>query len=149
MHRYNPKALVIGLYPLYVQPYSIVNLYHLHQWRSYYNIFYVKDRKVWLTHLSQMGFPTLINWSSLFPFKGLLGGIFSFYSNCKGTFCKQIVESLIRWCVLSHLIWFCTVCLCPTKRTLCLYGLSVVHSFQICSIIYICWFRFQNLKINI
>ena len=35
-------------------------------------------------------------------------------------FYKQTVETLIR-----RLIWVCTVCICPTKRTLGLYGLNV------------------------
>ena len=26
--------------------------------------------------------------------------------------------------ILRHLVWVCTVCLCPTKRTLGLYGLK-------------------------
>ena len=44
---------------------------------------------------------------------------------CKQTaFCKQTVETLIRRHVLRLLIWLCTVCLCPTKRTLGLYGLK-------------------------
>ena len=41
--------------------------------------------------------------------------------------CKQTVETMIRRLVLWRLIWVCTVCLCPTKRTLCLYvGLTIV-----------------------
>ena len=43
---------------------------------------------------------TCINWNSPFLFKGMLGGIFHFYSNLNGTFCKQTVETLIRRCVL-------------------------------------------------
>ena len=35
------------------------------------------------------------------------------------------MEILIRGRVLRHLIWVCTICLCPTKRTLGLYGLKV------------------------
>ena len=34
------------------------------------------------------------------------------------------METLIRRRILQRLIWFCTVCLCPTKRTPGLYGLS-------------------------
>ena len=34
------------------------------------------------------------------------------------------MENLIRRRVLWRLIWFCTVCRCPTKRTLGLYGLK-------------------------
>ena len=37
------------------------------------------------------------------------------WSNFKRNFCKQLVENLIRRCVLLRLIWFCR---CPTKRTL-------------------------------
>ena len=33
------------------------------------------------------------------------------------------MEALIRRRVLRRLIWVCTVCLCPTKRTLGIYGL--------------------------
>ena len=38
--------------------------------------------------------------------------------------CKQKVEILIRRRVLRRLIWVCTVCLCPTKRTPNLYVLK-------------------------
>ena len=37
------------------------------------------------------------------------------------------MENLIRCSILWHLIWVCTVCLCPTKRTLGLYGLIVAR----------------------
>ena len=77
-----------------------------------------------LTHLCQIYFPILIDWTSPFPILGLLDGIFHFYSNFKRHFCKQTVENLIRRPVLRRLIWFCTVCICPTKRTLGLYGLT-------------------------
>ena len=50
---------------------------------------------------------------------------FIFYSNFYIKFCKQTVETLIRCCILWCLIWVCTVCLCPTKRTLGLYGLTL------------------------
>ena len=40
------------------------------------------------------------------------------YQNSNRTFCKQTVETLIRRRVLRRLIWVCTVCLCPTKKTL-------------------------------
>ena len=71
-----------------------------------------------LTHLCQMDFPISINRTSSFPILGLLGCIFRFHSNFKRTFCMQTVESLIR-----RLIGVFAVCLCPTKRTLGLYGL--------------------------
>ena len=51
---------------------------------------------------------------SIYNFR-FLGGIIS---NFKRNFCKQTVESLIRRRVLRRLVWFCTVFLCPTKRTL-------------------------------
>ena len=35
---------------------------------------------------------------------------------------------MVRRHVLRHLIWVCSVCLCPTKRTLGLYGLSLERS---------------------
>ena len=54
-------------------------------------------------------------------FLTLLCGIFHFYSNFNRTFFKQTVETLIRHRVL---ICVCTVSLCPTKRSLGLYGLS-------------------------
>ena len=38
-----------------------------------------------------MVFPILINLTSPFPFQGMLGGIFHFYSNFNRTFCKQTV----------------------------------------------------------
>ena len=77
-----------------------------------------------LTHLSLIEFPTLINWTSPILFLGLLVDILHFYSNFDRTFCKLTMENLIRCRMLRHLIWLCTVCQCPTKRTLGLYGLS-------------------------
>ena len=46
----------------------------------------------------------------------VVGWPFQFYSSFDRTFCKEIV-------VLRRLIWVCTVCICPTKRTIGLYGL--------------------------
>ena len=55
----------------------------------------------------------------------MLGGIFHFYSSFNRKLCKQTVETLIRRrIILWHLIWVCTICLCPTKRTLDIYGLK-------------------------
>ena len=68
-----------------------------------------------------MEFPTDNNWTCPFPILGLLGGIFKFIQNLTETL---TVENLIRRRVLRRLIWFCTVCRCPTKRTLGLYGLK-------------------------
>ena len=45
-----------------------------------------------LTNLSQMEFPTDINWTSPFPILGLLGGIFHLYLNLKRNFCMQTSE---------------------------------------------------------
>ena len=73
------------------------------------------------------GISIVINWTSPFPFQGLLGGIFHVYSNFKRNFCLQTMENLIRRRVLRRLIRFCTACRCPTKRTLGLYGLSKVN----------------------
>ena len=41
---------------------------------------------------------------------------FSFYSNCSRTPCKQTLATLIRRWVLRHLIWVCTICICPIKK---------------------------------
>ena len=82
------------------------------------------SRNRYLTHLSRMNFPISIGRTSLFQIIGVLSGIYHFYSNFKRNFCKQTVENLIRCRVLRRLIWFCTVCRCPTKRTLGLYGLT-------------------------
>ena len=49
-----------------------------------------------------------------------------FYSNFKINFWKQTVEYLIRRRVLLCLIWFCSVCWCPTKGSLGLCGLTDV-----------------------
>ena len=57
----------------------------------------------------------------------VIGGIIHFYSNRNRTFCKRIVETLIRRRVLRRLVWVCTICLCPTKRTLGLYGLRMTN----------------------
>ena len=72
-----------------------------------------------------MEFPTVtcVNWTSPFPFQGLVGISFHFYSKLKRSFCEPIVEIQIRRRVLWRLIWVCTVPLCPTKSTLGLYSL--------------------------
>ena len=56
-------------------------------------------------------------------FKGCWMEFFHFYSNLDRTICKQTVETLIGRRVMRRLVWVCTVCLRPTKRTLGLYGL--------------------------
>ena len=75
-------------------------------------------RQTIFIHLCLIECHTVIIWTSPFPFKGMLGGNFPFYSNFNRIFCKQTVETLIRRRFLRRLIWVCTVCLCPTKRTL-------------------------------
>ena len=57
-----------------------------------------------------------------FEFKGL-GSMLKFHSNFESSFCKQTVTTLIRLRILRCLTWVCNVCLCPTNRTLDLYGL--------------------------
>ena len=47
-----------------------------------------------------MEFPILIDWSSLFPVLGVLGGIFYFYSNFNRTFWKSTVCSVTA--VFTH-----------------------------------------------
>ena len=61
------------------------------------------------THLCQMEFPSVINWTSPFPFEMLLGSSYHFYSNFDRTFCKQTVETLIRRHILQRLVWVTTV----------------------------------------
>ena len=43
-----------------------------------------------------MELPNIINWTSPLPFKGLLGGIFQFYSNFNITSYMQTVKTMIR-----------------------------------------------------
>ena len=40
------------------------------------------------------------------------------------TFCKQILQNLIRRRILWCQVWFCTICRCPIKSTLYLYRLT-------------------------
>ena len=55
----------------------------------------------------------------------MVGGIFHFYSYFNRKVCKQKVETVIRRPILWHLICFCTICICPTKRTQGIYGLEM------------------------
>ena len=52
-----------------------------------------------------------------------VGCFFFLFSNFNRTFQEQTVETLIRCRRMLHLVWVCTVWLCPTKRTLGLHGL--------------------------
>ena len=93
-------------------------------------LFYLSCPKKFLYRFSSFmpnEFSHLINWTSPFSIFGLSGGIFHFDSNFDRLFCKQTVETLIRSRRLRRLIWVCTVCRCPTKRTLGLYGLIIVR----------------------
>ena len=89
-----------------------------------------------------MQFPNLNKWTFPFPVQGLLGGNFRFYSKFERQFCRQTVETLIRRSVLLRLIWVCTICTCPTKRTLGLYGFEhiLVHVHVVL------FFDFDNLS---
>ena len=69
-----------------------------------------------------MDLPALISRTCPIQLLGVFGGIsFYFCSNCYRTICKRTVETLIRRCIL---VWICSVSLCPTERTLGLYGLK-------------------------
>ena len=65
-------------------------------------------------------------------------GRYFFYSNSTKTFFKQTVEILIRCCILQHLIWVCTICLCTIKRMLGLYGLTPYLTTLTIPITHIC-----------
>ena len=74
---------------------------------SYFVLF---TRLLALTHLRRMEFPSIINWTSPFPFKGLLGGLFIVIQ-------ILIVHSVSKqWRHMRRLIRVSTVCLCPKKR---------------------------------
>ena len=67
-----------------------------------------------------MEYPTVINWNSLFPIKGLLGVSFHFYSNFDKTICKQKVETRSAASGLGlHCLTICLI-----KWMLCLNGIS-------------------------
>ena len=59
----------------------------------------------------------------------MLVDIFHFNPTFNEACCKQAVETQIRRRVLRRLIWFCTICLCPTKWTIGLYKLNM-HTQQ-------------------
>ena len=52
---------------------------------------------------------------------------YHFYPNFKRNFCIQTLENLIRCLISRRLIWFCTVCRCPTQRTLRHIWVNVHH----------------------
>ena len=49
---------------------------------------------------------------------------FPFFPYFNRTFCKPTVKILSRHLIIRHLIWVYTVCPCPIKSILGLYGLS-------------------------
>ena len=85
-----------------------------------------------------MNFPISNSRISLLQILEVLGGIFHFYSNSNRTFCEQTEEILIKRSVLWHLIWVCTVCQCPTKRVLDLYGLITNSAISRCPLLVCC-----------
>ena len=111
-----------------------------------------------LTHICLVDPSILINWTSPFSILGVADVLLSifiifFYRNSY----KQTVKTLIRYHILRHLIWVCTVCLCPKNGALGLYGLMFWYiyflfcvdtfRFLFLSIIYlnfIYWFRWAS-----
>ena len=57
----------------------------------------------------------------------LLSKIFPLCSNFNKTFWKQTVQTLVRHHILQHLIWVCSLFLCPTKRLQGLYWLMKTY----------------------
>ena len=83
--------------------------------------------------------PYLVNRSSPFPFEGLLGCIFQFYSYFSITVNKQTVENPIS-CVLRHLVRFCTVCRCPGVKILQTFTMAyTVEYFEGINLPYLCY----------
>ena len=81
-------------------------------------IVYIIAHQIWVSELKYL--VSLISKEIAFPILKVLSGIiFICFKSVSKT-----VETLIRCPVLQHLILVCTVCLCPTKRTLGLYGLT-------------------------
>ena len=72
-----------------------------------------------------MEFPIVINWSSPFLFYWMLGDVFHFYSSFKKkiTQTNSGVPDQTPRSVAADLC--CTFFLCPTKRTLGIYGLKM------------------------
>ena len=75
------------------------------------------------THICLAELSLLINWTSSFTNLRVSGVLFHFYSISNRNSCKQTVDTLLRRCVLWHLIWVCSVCQGPQKGMLGLYGL--------------------------
>ena len=69
------------------------------QQTGFWSLSHMRD---FLTLLCRMDFPILINWTSPFPFLGLLGGIFHFYSNFKRNFCLAASDLVLHCLPMSH-----------------------------------------------
>ena len=59
----------------------------------------------------------------------IVGWYVSFLFKFIRNFCKQTVENLIRRRNIWRLIWICSVCLCPTKRTIGLYTGALIYEY--------------------
>ena len=58
--------------------------------------------------------------------------LFKYYSNFDIKLCMQAVKTLITRHVLLLLIWVCTICPYPVKKTLGLYGLhTIINDFGV------------------
>ena len=77
---------------------------------------------------------TLISRTSLFKIWGMSSDYFHFIR-----LLKQTVDTLIRRHVLWCLVCVCTHCLCPTRRTPGLYGLSEDHKMTFNCFTFLNW----------
>ena len=96
------------------------------------------------TLLSRMKLPTFIKWFSLFSSSRLLGVVFHSYSTFDRKSCKQTMENLIRHYSLCRLILACTICLCPTKRMLALFGLIFFYCIRYSHQLYCFFIKLDN-----
>ena len=69
-------------------------------------------------HSRMVQFPTPINWTITILFKGLWVVGFIFIQVLIENAVNKQWRPLIKLRLLQRLIYVCTVCLCPTKRTL-------------------------------
>ena len=74
-----------------------------------------------------MEFPSLIDWASPFPFKGMLRGIYHLHSHLSKTFCKQKVETLISRHILQSINTF-TVLFVKIKQ---IFMPEIFHNLEI------------------
>ena len=106
-----------------VKDLTVIDLFHSKVRRS--ACFLLTGCTTTLTHLSRYDLPTLISRMNPFPILGVLSGFYHCFPILIGTFYKQTVKILIRHRIMRCLIWTCTVCLRPIKRTPCLYGITI------------------------